>query len=323
MIRSLIIGVIVMVSSRCIAQTCCSGGVPLSNNIGGLPVSVKNTWQFSFSADLNVLQTLKEASEQLDDDSRQRKTLSLLLKSSYSFTDKLFVEGLLSWVQQERTIEQSNGFSDFDQTKGIGDAVILVNYHYFSIGRLKLIGGLGPKIPIGKSDLKDSDGLTLNADLQPGSGAWDAVFFHRLEATGGNRPSRIYFTNFTYRYTGVNNDYLGGQQYEFGNELQILSGIADQFVIGKSLFSFGLNARYRSALQDEFNDEDLPSTGGRWLFIMTAIGWHIKSNLIISINGELPLYAYVEGTQLSPTFRINGGIYYSFSKGSFKSETFK
>jgi hypothetical protein len=312
-----------MLSLRCSAQTCCSGGVPLANNIGGLPVSTKNTWQFSFSADLNVLQTLKQGADKLNDDSRQRKTLSLLLKTSYSFTDKFFIEGLLSWVRQERTIDQAAGFSDSDQTQGAGDVVILANYNYLSIGRTKLIGGIGPKIPAGRSDLKDSDGLTLNADLQPGSGAWDAVFFHRLQATGRNRPSRLYFSNFTYRYTGVNKDYLGGQHYRFGNELQILSGIADQFVIGQSLISFGLNARYRSANQDKFNNEALPSTGGRWIFIMPVVGWHIKSNLIVSINGELPLYANAEGTQLSPTFRINGGIYYSFSKKNFSSETFK
>lgn len=234
--RSLIIAVVLMLSLRGMAQTCCSGGVPLANNIGGLPISAKNTWQLSVSADLNVLQTLKGVAHTLNDNSRQRKTLSLLLKTSYSFTDKFFIEGLLTWVQQQRAIDQAGGFSDFDQTQGAGDAVILVNYNYLSSGRIKLIGGLGPKIPIGKSDLKDSDGLTLNADLQPGSGAWDAVFFHRIQATDGNRPSRLYSTNFTYRYTSVNKDYLGGQHYRFGNELQILLGIADQFVIGKTRF---------------------------------------------------------------------------------------
>ncbi len=296
------------------SQTCCSGGVPLSNNIGGLPASTKNTWQFSLAGDLNTLSTLKEGSQELDDDSRQRKTFSALLKSSYSFTDRFFVEGLFSWVTQERIITQQAGFTDYDKTQGIGDAVLLVNYTYLNKGSLKLTGGIGPKLPTGASDLKDENGLTLNADLQPGSGAWDGIFLHRIQFTNTFRKSQNYFINFTYRYAGVNNKYLGSEQYQFGNEVQLISGIADQFLIGSSLFSFGLNARYRSVNKDQFNSQTLPNTGGQWLFIMPVAGWHIRSNIILGINGELPLYAHVDGTQLSPTYRINGSIYYSFSK---------
>ncbi len=305
-----------IIMQHALAQTCCSGGVPLANNIGGLPISVKNTWQFSFGADLNVLTTLKEGTSKLDDRSRERKTLSLLFKTSYSITDKFFIDGLFSWVQQERIISQPTGFTDYDQTRGLGDAVVLFNYNYFNFKRVKLIAALGPKIPFGLSNLKDSDGLTLNADLQPGSGAWDGIFLHRIQATGKARPSRLYFANFTYRYTGVNTEYLGEQDYQFGNELQLLAGVADQFLIGTALISVGLNARYRSVRQDKFNNELLPNTGGNWVFLMPVVGWHIKSNMILSLNGEVPLYANVDGTQLSPTYRINGGIYYSISKNN-------
>jgi len=304
------------------SQTCCSGGVPLSNNIGGLPLSLKKTLQFSLSADLNVLTTLKSGTTELNDNSRERKTFSVLFKSAYSITDKLFIEGLLSWVQQERFIDQS-GYTDYDKTQGVGDAVLLLNYVYLSSNRLKLIIGAGPKAPTGSSDLRDEDGLTLNADLQPGSGAWDGIMLHRILLTNSKRPSQTYFSNFTFRYTGTNNNYLGSEAYRFGNELQILSGIADQFVIGTTLFSFGVNARYRMANQDMFNDEKMPSTGGQWLFIMPVVGWHIKQNLIVSLNTEVPLYAFVDGTQLSPTLRINWGIYFSLSKKSSEMNKFK
>ncbi len=297
-----------------LSQTCCSGGVPLSNNIGGLPASSKGTWQFSLSGDLNTLNTLKEGSEELDDDSRERKTFSALLKSSYSITDRFFVEGLLSWVAQERIITQQNGFTDYDKTQGIGDAVMLVNYAYLNKNNLKLIGAIGPKLPTGASDIEDENGLTLNADLQPGSGAWDGIFLHRIQLNNTVRPSQTYYLNVTYRYAGINDQYLGNQQYQFGNEVQLLSGVADQFLIGSALISFGLNARYRSVNQDRFNDQSLPNTGGRWLFVMPVVGWHIRSNLIIGLNGELPLYAHVDGTQLTPTYRINGSIYYSWKK---------
>jgi hypothetical protein len=185
-----------MLSQSAFAQTCCSGGIPLSNNVGGLPLSPRNTWQFSINGDLNILKTVKEGTRVLNDQARSRKTFSLLFKTTYSFTDKLFLEGLLTWVQQERSIEQVNGFNDFDRTRGFGDGVIILNYHYLTLGNIRFIAALGPKLPIGAHDLTDRQGLKLNADLQPGSGAWDGVFLHRVQGIDKKRPSRSFFANF-------------------------------------------------------------------------------------------------------------------------------
>jgi len=51
-------------------QTCCSGGVPLSGNLG-LPIAESKIWQFSASYDLNVLKTLQTGTEKLDDNTRK------------------------------------------------------------------------------------------------------------------------------------------------------------------------------------------------------------------------------------------------------------
>ncbi len=302
------------------AQTCCSGGVPLANNIGGLPVSLKGTWQVSVSTDLNVLRTLKDGSTKLEDNSRERKTLSLLVKTSYSFTDKIFLEGLFSWVQQDRTIEQIGGFNDFERTQGLGDWVVLLNYKYFSDDGWTLIAGAGPKFPTGQSDIEDENGLTLNADLQPGSGAWDGIFIHRLIKVDANKKSRSYFSNFTYRATGKNRNYLGGQTYQFGTEWQLLTGVSDQAVVGRALLSYGFNLRFRVAGKDQFNEQLLPNTGGKFLFIMPVVGWHIRPNVILSMNSELPIITHAEGTQLVPSLRVNVGLYFSFGQ---KHQTFK
>lgn len=294
------------------SQTCCSGGVPLANNIGGLPLTSKGTFQFSLAGDLNRLQTLKEGTNVLDDDSRERTTFSTLFKASYALTGRLSIETFMSWVAQQRIISQAGGFSDMEQTKGFGDIAILLNYTYYRQKRITLTAGMGPKLPTGASDLTNANGLPLNADLQPGSGAWDALWLHRAQVTSGKRPSRNYFVNITYRHTGTNPDYLNQLRYRFGNEFQVFTGVADQFVIGKGLFTAGINARFRHARQDALNSEPLPNTGGQWIFLMPNFGWHIKSNMILSANIELPLYAHIEGTQLSPTYRINGGVYYVF-----------
>ena len=88
------------------SQTCCSGGVPLSNNLG-LPNDGKGTLLIGLSYDYNNLNTLNAGSSKLDDDSRLRVTNSVLLSTRdiLSLTG-LSVESLFTWVNQLRTITQ-------------------------------------------------------------------------------------------------------------------------------------------------------------------------------------------------------------------------
>ncbi|MCK5105500.1 MAG: hypothetical protein KAR17_21900, partial [Cyclobacteriaceae bacterium] len=51
------VSLIVLFSDITYGQTCCSGGVPISGNLG-LPPGNIGTWQFSLAYDINVLKTL-------------------------------------------------------------------------------------------------------------------------------------------------------------------------------------------------------------------------------------------------------------------------
>ena len=72
------------------AQTCCSGGVPLSNNIG-LPFLNKGAYQFGLFYDYNNLNTLNEGTKVLNDYSRLRITNSILFNFSYNFSISIFI----------------------------------------------------------------------------------------------------------------------------------------------------------------------------------------------------------------------------------------
>ena len=301
-------------------QTCCSGGVPLTNNIGGLPPGDKGMLQFSLNFDANFLRTLKDNTETLDDDSRKRTTYSLLFRSAYTITERITVEAIVSGVRQNRTISQ-NGFEDITETNGFGDAVFMGHYAYLQKSTLELAFGTGFKAPPGPSDLKNDRGITLNADLQPGSGAWDAIFHHRISKSLPSRPSLSLTNLITYRLTGVNPDYLGSQKYEFGDEFSVILGASERIAVLKNLWGYGLNFRYRHAAQDKNDDEFMPNTGGQWLFLAPALSWYAGSNTAINLNAEIPLYSQVDGTQLTPTYRINVGVYFSIS--TVKEELFK
>ena len=60
---------------------------------------------------------------------------------------------------------------------GLGDAMALVKYRFYrrdsERGTTQASLSLGPKIPTGRTNIKDANGLLLPASLQPGSGSTD------------------------------------------------------------------------------------------------------------------------------------------------------
>jgi hypothetical protein len=86
-------------------------------------------------------------------------------------------------------------------------------------------------------------------------------------------------------------------------------------MVGTMLMSYGLNIQYRHAAQDRVNGYLLPNTGGQWIFIMPVAGWHISPRTAVNISSQIPLYSKIEGLQLTPTFRINAGIYLKIEPG--------
>ena len=287
---------------------CCSGGVPMSGNIG-LPSSDKGTWQFTANYDLNVLETLKAGTETLDDRSRRRETHALLIEAGYSFNEKLSADLFLSFVRQERTINQRGLSEDFVYTQGIGDGVLLVKYKLLP----KFTAGLGVKIPTGAADRIRDNGTFLNADLQPGSGAWDQVLYGSYTSQLKFRPTLTFSATAIHRFTGTNNNYFDNgvtsSTYTFGDETQVIVALADRLTLGRVILDPSLKFRYRHAGRDFFNDAEFPASGGDFVFINPGLSYAINPKLSYQFNVELPIFARVTDTQLSPTVRFNTGLF--------------
>ena len=296
-------------------QTCCSGGVPLSNNLG-LSNEGKGSLQVGINYDYNNLNTLNAGSRKLDDDSRQRITNSILANIGYSFSDKLSIETLLTWVNQTRTITQF-GNENFTETVGIGDAVVLLKYAFPNLFKNNTVLniGIGSKIPLGKSDILTEQGIQLTADLQPGSGAFDGIGWLSLSKRLDFRPTATFSSSITYRFTGVNDSYLNNTStYEFGNVLQANLSYVDEFLLFKKIINPGLVIKYRKSTVDKINDSDIPNTGGEWIFTRGEINIKLSENLSFINKIEIPVYSYVDGTQLTPTSRFTTGFTYRFHK---------
>ena len=292
------------------AQTCCSGGVPLSGNIG-LPYADDQSLQVSLSYDLNLLRDLKAGTETLNDNSRERTTNTYLLQIGYSFSPRISFEVLLPYITQKREITQFGRVTE-TSTSGLGDLAVLLKYSLVNNPSWLLQAGAGLKFATGSSNEMDGP-ITLTADLQPGSGASDALLWSSASYIFGNRPSMSLNAVVSCRITGSNDEYLNVFTYEFGNEVSAILGMADQFVLGGSVFNPSLALRYRKAQTDRQNDVELPNTGGEWLFLKPGIIYKLPSNKSLSLNTEIPLIADVGGTQLTPTIRVNLGFLFTIN----------
>lgn len=307
MYRYLLISSLLFLGYTSYSQTCCSGGVPVSSNLG-FQSSEERSIHLSISADLNFLKTLKTETSTLDDDQRLRTTQSYLLRGAYTMTDRLSIEGLFPIVRQTRRITSNAGSFDRESTFGVGDPVALLIYDVVKKSITFRIGA-GPQIPLGGFEQTNNRGLRLLEDLQPGSGAWDLIVLASLEHSLKHRPASLVYINSIFSFTGVNNRARGGaQSYEFGNDIQIIAGYSDQILIFGNIFSPGFSLRYRQADRDLISGSTLPGTGGNFLFgrLNNAIPFP-KVNSSLNVNLELPLWSRVNDTQLSPTYSINVG----------------
>ncbi len=302
------------------AQTCCSGGVPLSGNIG-FSGSSRGTWQFELGYDLNYLSTLKQEREIYEGDSRKRLTHSLLFKTGYSISGRFAVDALFTFVQQDRRVVYEET-ANLVQTRGIGDAVIIGKMVLSSFAEkgTEFQLGAGPKIPLGRSDLTDGRGITLNADLQPGSNSWDLITWGLLIRQFKERPTATYSARVVGRFNGTNPDYLGSQTYRFGHSFQVYLGAGDQFLVRNRVVASSLSFRFRYAMEDRVNGMVLDNTGGEWINLIPAVSWHIRTNTILQLVPEIPLFSRVEGIQLTPTFRFQVGLYHALGKNETNTE---
>ncbi len=292
------------------SQACCSAGTPM---LGSLETSttIQNNFQLNLSYDYNTLQSVYEGSKKIDDNTRERITNSMLLETTYGLTDKLTLTGLFSFINQRRIISSSTGSENLLSSSGIGDALILIKYEIISqnlLNQRQLAVGFGPKIPTGASDVTQN-GILLPADMQPGSGSWDFVFWsYYSEGFMPDLPLNI-FISASYKLNTSNNRFANSDAgYKFGNEF--VSSIGAGYRTD-TMFDYSLSLRFRTTAADQFSNESVPNTGGIWLYAVPGLNIKLMDNLITRFTGQFPIYRNLEGTQLTTTYTLSASLFYN------------
>jgi len=195
----------------------------------------------------------------------------------------------------------------------LGDALLLFKYELISltiVNQTQLAIGAGPKIPTGKSDITNN-GILLPADMQPGSGSWDVVLWgYFSKGFVPDLPLNI-FSAVSYKINSSNERFNNSEAgYKFGNEFvaSIGAGFRTDTILDYS-FSF----RFRATSQDQFDNEPVPNTGGYWLYAVPGINIKITEPLTARVAGQIPVYRYLQGTQLTTSYTLSVSMFFNHS----------
>lgn len=314
---SVLLGIALFIYNNVSGQACCTAGTPLLGSLE-MTSAPQNVLQLGLTFDHNNLNDVFSQSSKLENIERQRISQSVLLEINYGITSRISLTGILTFNRQERTISENVASGNKLLASGIGDAVILTKYSLFQFSIFnpnELAIGAGIKIPTGNSSLK-SNGILIPADMQPGTGSWDLFLWSFYNRRNFLINNLTLISSISYRFNGSNNRFENSEEgYSFGNEFNYNFGFSYPII---STLEFSVIGKYRNTQNDTFSNDDIPNTGGNWLNITPGLTYYLSDKFSLRVNGELPLYRNVDGTQLTTTYKTSFSIFYSFNlqKGS-------
>ncbi|WP_337865550.1 hypothetical protein [Ignavibacterium sp.] len=310
--RVIAIIIVSLLAGRIYSQACCSAGTPILGSLES-STTAKGNLQLSLTYDYNTLKSVIEGSTQIEDNTRERISNSVLLEATYGLSDEFSLTGLFSFINQRRIISSSLGEENLLSSSGFGDVLILVKYDLISqniFNQRQLALGVGPKIPVGISD-QTQNGILLPADMQPGSGSWDVVFWgYYSEGFMPSLPLNI-FIIASYKVNSANKRFSNSDAgYKFGNEF--VSSIGAGYRTD-TIFDYSFSLRFRTTAVDQFDNQEVPNTGGLWIYALPGLNIKIADNLITRLTGQIPLYRNLQGTQLTTSYTLSASIFYNYS----------
>lgn len=312
-ITGLTILLIVLPISSSFAQTCSCAGAPLISSQSAGATSAGH-WVLGITYEFHEISTVYNSTTVLEGDETRRSTQSTLVELNYGVTDRLGVSGTFSFVRKHRDSGRSiPGTGNTVVSSGLGDGLITMDYQIIEQSLWNRFGWTvtgGTKIPFG-STTQTNNGFQLNADMQPGTGAWDGVAGTQFSVSLLPWTTMNLFLDSTYRNTGSNERFGENDRYEFGNEWVTHLGAAGEI---NEDFSYVMQFRYRTTTSDTRNGNIMPNTGGYWFTLQPALNYGITNRFGMRISGQIPVHQNLKGTQPSTTFAVSGSLFINFNQ---------
>ena len=318
-----IISIAFFFNNDLIAQSCCSGSssCPIAGGasqgvLAEKQIELNSNYQYIFSnkflngdtADANFLDLYKSQYN--------------YMRLAYGVTEK-FTFSIESGYYFNKTQVGLNK-RDTISSHGIGDLILFPRYNVYhhtgSKGNFDATVGVGIKIPIGSynDSLKQVEPFSGSVyylrkppAVQPSTGAQDFIFYAMVFKGFTKSKFRI-FSNFIYIKKGWNplgekaGNYTSASLF-FSKTIYKNLGVIFQFK-GEHANQLSLNPDLEMM---GFYNYDTKATGGYKVLAVPQISYSYKS-LSVFASYEIPLYQFVNGTQIASHYLFTGGISYKF-----------
>lgn len=291
-------------------QACCSSGTPLSAQLG-LEIVAKGDLLFTLAYDYNYLDEIIKGTEELNSDDRSRLSQTIISRMQFGLSDRWsFVLSLPYVFRSENIQSEISSFSELSSS-GIGDILFQTNYTLLSKKQQVLMLSVILKMPTGSNSKENNFGFPLPPDLQPGTGSWDGIISALYEVNNIWNGDFHFSLNGNARFNGDGTRFNVKQSYKFGNAFSIITGLSYEMLVKKSFLSPAINISYRRTLIDLTDDALTPNTGGDWLSIVPSISYTIYDQFMFLLSASIPVFRYLEGTQLTSTYSMFFQIQYT------------
>lgn len=306
------------------SQGCCSGG-SASPVAGGTSQGVLNDRQVEIASNYQLYSSNRFFAQ-------DRDTVAMFSNLSSNYTYFRFAYG----VSPKLTMSLESGYyinktmigldkKDVIKTSGIADLIIFPRYQvYYNCTENKkteFTVGLGYKMPIGSHDDSTvfyTDPLsgknyyqTAPPTVQLTNGANDFILYSFFFNSFLKKNFRV-FANSIYVHKGWNS--LG---QKFGDYASL------SVFFGKTFFKrMGVTVQLKGEYISKMKTDKLvdmiayynvypQSTGSRNVFIAPQISYSYKALTVYAMS-EIPVYQYVNGSQVGSQYQFTSGISYKF-----------
>jgi hypothetical protein len=199
------------------------------------------------------------------------------------------------------------GLTENYETWGLGDTLVGVRRAVVATAATSVVLGAGVELPTGEYQLVSPEALfdigVLDPMLQPGSGSWDVV----LSAQCSRRLSRggLDLTGALSYQANTTND-LG---YRYGNDA--ITSLALARPIAPRLRA-SLQLKWAHRGRSEYQGEGVESTGGTIVYAIPGLVASVPARLSVYLFLPIPVYRYVNETQVAPRLSLVLGMARSF-----------
>lgn len=305
------------------AQGCCSGGSgsPIVGDVSA-GVLLENQMDISLSYQLNRSNLFLSENQKALAEFDNLNNNYLFFRADYGISKRLtFSIGTGYFIN--KSIVEFNKESQIT-SKGFGDLIIFPRFNVYQKSgitkRTEATVGMGLKLPLGAHD---EDYLVFSSPVtgdiysyapptvQTTNGSQDLIFYSFLFRDYPIRKLR-FFTTMMYIKKSYNS--LGEK---FGDYASI------GLFVGKTVFNkVGITAQLRGEWIAEMKavdgidllalyNIDQESTGSKKLFFVPQISYPINK-FSFFFTSEIPLYQYLNGTQIGSQYQFTTGLSYRF-----------